>query len=73
MIKNPGLLKKFQDDFIRDKGKLPFQDSIKLFSDMWNEGLRLGVLPLKEPLDGIDVDIKIARVLNSCLKKPSPR
>lgn len=72
MIKNPGLLKKFEDDFIGDKGKLPFKQAMKLFSDMWNEGLRLGVLPLKEPLDGIDVDIKIAKVLNSCLKKSSP-
>lgn len=72
MIKNPGLLRKFEDDFIRDKGKLPFKHAMKLFSDMWNEGLRLGVLPPKEPLDGIDVDIKIAKVLNSCLKKSSP-
>ena len=33
--------------------------------------MRLGVLPLKEPLDGIDVDIRIAKALNSCLKKSS--
>jgi hypothetical protein len=72
MIKNPGLLKTFEDHFIRDKGKLPFKHAMRLFSDMWNEGLRLGVLPSKEPLDGIDVDIKIAKVLNSCLKKSSP-
>ena len=44
---------------------------MKLFSDMWNEGLRLGVLPPKDPMDGIDVDIRIAKALNSCLKKLS--
>lgn len=73
MIKNPDLLKKFEDDFIGDKGKLRFKQAMKLYSDMWNEGLKLGVLPPKEPMEGIEVDIKIAKVLNSCLKKPSPR
>jgi hypothetical protein len=68
MIKNSELLKKFENSLIRDEGKLPFQQSIKLFTSMWNEGVKLGVLPPKEPLEGIDVDIKIAKVLNSCLK-----
>ncbi len=72
MIKNPGVLKKFEDSFIRDEGKLPFEQAIKLFTDMWIEGLSLGVLPPEEPLEGIDVDIKIAKVLNSCLKSSFP-
>ncbi len=72
MIKNPGFLKAFEDRFMRDRGKLPFKHATKLFSDMWNEALRLGVLPPKEPLDGIEVDIRIAKALNSCLKKSSP-
>jgi len=38
---------------------------------MWNEGVMLGVLPPKNPLEGIEVDIKVAKVLNSCLKKSS--
>jgi hypothetical protein len=36
---------------------------------MWKEGVRLGVLPPKDELEGIEVDIKVAAVLNSCLKK----
>ena len=35
---------------------------------MWEEGIKLGVLPPKKPLEGIETDIKIAAVLNSCLK-----
>ena len=35
---------------------------------MWEEGINLGVLPPKEPMEGIATDIKIAAVLNSCLK-----
>ncbi|HHT9135615.1 MAG TPA: hypothetical protein ACFYEK_00050 [Candidatus Wunengus sp. YC60] len=68
MIKNPDLLKKFEDEFIRNDNRLDYSQSLKLFTDMWNEGRRLGVLPPKDPLEGIEVDIKIAKVLNSCSK-----
>jgi hypothetical protein len=38
---------------------------------MWNEGIALGTLPLSDPLEGIEVDIELARILN-CLKNSSP-
>lgn len=72
MIKNQELLKKFENSLIRDEGKLPFEQSIKLFTSMWNQGVNLGVLPCSDSMEGIDVDIKIAKVLNSCLKSSSP-
>lgn len=72
-MKNPTLFKKFEDDFIRDDGKLTFESAIKLFTYMWNEALNLGVFPPKDPLEGIEVDIRIAKTLNSCLKKSFPR
>jgi hypothetical protein len=71
MIKNPEILKKFEEDFIRNKGGLSYNQSIQIFTDMWSEGVRLGILPPKDTLEGIDVDIKVAKVLNSCLKKSS--
>ena len=71
MIKNPELLSKFEDRFI--KGEAPsFDQAIKLITSMWNEGKNLGVLPPKDPLEGIEVDIRIAKILNSCLKRLSP-
>lgn len=72
MIKNPEILKNFEDSFIREEGRPDFARSSKLFAHLWNEGVKLGVLPLKEPLEGIDVDIRVAKALNSCLKKSSP-
>ncbi len=72
MIKDPALFRKFEDSFIREEGKLTFEHSMKLFTAMWNEGLRLGILPPKDPLEEIDVDVRIAKVLNSCLKKSFP-
>jgi hypothetical protein len=73
MIKHPEVFKKFEDDFIRDDGKLSFSSAIKLFTSMWNEASNLGVFPPKDPLEGIEVDIQIAKTLNSCLKKSFPR
>jgi len=50
------------------KDKLPFKQALNIFEAMWKEGVSLGVLPPKDPLEGIDVDIRVARILN-CLKK----
>lgn len=71
MIKNPDLLKKLDDGFSLHEGRLSYYHSIKVFTDMWNEGVKLGVLPPKEPLEGIEVDIRVAKILNSCLKSSS--
>ena len=65
MVKNPKLLQEFMNTLSRKEGPLPFSHSLKLFTSMWLEGVRLGVLPPKKPLEGIETDIKIARVLNS--------
>ena len=69
MIKNHQLLKKFEEDFIQNKGSLRYNQSIKIFAGMWKEAVLLGALPLKDPSEGVDVDVRIAKVLNSCLKK----
>ncbi len=46
--------------------------SLRLFTAMWKEARALDALPSEDPLEGIAVDIKIAKVLNSCLKNSSP-
>ncbi len=67
MIKNPEILEQFEKQRIREE-KLSFEKALKIFEAMWKEGVNLGVLPPKDPLEGIEVDIKIARIIN-CLKK----
>ena len=71
MIKNKEMLRKFEDNLKINEGKMHFNQAVRLFADMWNEAVTFGVLPLKNPLEGIEVDIRIAKVLNSCLKKSS--
>ena len=51
---------------------MSYSQSLRLLNSMWREAADLGVFPPKEPLEGIEVDIKIAKVLNSCLKKSYP-
>jgi hypothetical protein len=68
MVKNPEILRKFKNISYKNEGPLPFSYSLKIFTSMWAHGIKLGVLPPKNPLEGIETDIKIAHVLNSCLK-----
>ena len=68
MVRNPETLRKFKNTFYKNEGPLAFFLSLKIFAAMWSQGIKLGVLPPKEPLEGIETDIKIASVLNSCLK-----
>ena len=72
MIKNRDLLLTFENDFIRDRGQLSFEQALALFTSMWREGCLLGVLPPNDPMEGIEVDIKIARVLHSCSENSYP-
>jgi len=63
MIKDSELLEKFErEETIKEK--LDYGSALRIFEGMWREGMALGVLPLKDPLEGIKVDIRIARMLN---------
>ena len=73
MIKNTRLLEELEDTIMKREGILTIGDSIRIFESLWNDGKKLGVLPPKEPLEGIDIDIKVAKILNSCLKRSSQK
>lgn len=64
MIKDKDLYKRFETEFIRSN-RLSFIENLRIFEAMWEEAVNLGVLPFKDPLEGIEVDIKIGRILNS--------
>lgn len=38
--------------------------NLSLFEGLYNEARALGALPLKDPLEGIESDIRLARILN---------
>ena len=68
MIKNPKTLEKFEKKYIK-KNNLTFKEKLEIYESLWAEALLMKVLPLKDPLEGIETDIKIARILNSLHKK----
>jgi hypothetical protein len=63
MIKDAKFLSEFNDELLR-KERLDYAAALRIFEALWDEGRKLGVLPLKDPLEGIEVDIRIARILN---------
>ena len=71
MITNPEILRKFADDLIRNEAVISPDQSLKLLASMWEEGVLFRVLPPDDPLEGVDTDIRVAQILNSCLTESS--
>lgn len=57
-------LLKFENDFLREEKVDPVMN-FHIVEALYKEAVTLGVIPLKNPLDGIQVDLKIAKVVNS--------
>ena len=58
---------KFEIEFLRN-GKLDLKNKFKILEALYKEAVALGVFPLKDSLEGLEVDIRIARVINSVPK-----
>jgi hypothetical protein len=69
MVRNARRLKKFEDDLIKNGRRLSFPQTLKIFQGMWKEAKMLGAFRSKNLLEGIDKDIEMAKILNSCSKK----
>lgn len=54
---------KFEIDFLK-KEKVDIEKNFHILEALYKEALKLGIIPLKNPLDGVDVDLKIAKVVN---------
>ena len=57
-------LQKFEMDFLREE-KIDIARNFRIVEALYKEAVTLGIIPLKNPLDGIEVDLKIAKVVNS--------
>jgi hypothetical protein len=64
MVKDYQELQKFERSLIASE-KPDYRKNFRILEEMYQEALELGIFPLKNPLDGIEVDIKIAKVVNS--------
>lgn len=67
MVKNTSKLRAFEDEYIRGD-KTNFWQNLQLIDQLYQEAKALSVFPPQDPLSGLDIDIKIARVINSVPK-----
>ena len=58
---------KFEIEFLRN-GKLDLKSKFKILEALYKEAVALGVFPLKDCLEGLEVDIRIAKGINSVSK-----
>ncbi len=63
MVKNPEKLRAFEDERIKTE-KVDVERNFRIVDALYDEARMLGVLPPKDPLEGIEVKIRIARAVN---------
>jgi len=59
--------RKFEIEILRNE-KLDVKKKFKIVEALYNEAVALGALPLEDPLEGLEVDIRIAKVVNGVSK-----
>ncbi len=63
VIKNSKIVQKFEEELIK-KEKVNLVKNFQIMDAMYKEAKALGVIPVKDPLSGWDIDAKIATVVN---------
>ena len=59
--------RRFEIEIMRNE-KLDVKKKFKIVEALYKEAVALGVFPLKDSLEGLEVDIRIAKVINSVSK-----
>jgi hypothetical protein len=67
MIKNSKKFYSFEDQFIRHRPQ-NLKKNWELLEAMYREASTLGAFPPRDPLEGLDLDIRIAKAINSVPK-----
>jgi hypothetical protein len=70
MIKNARLVSEFEDELAAREPRLSYHEALALYEAMWRHAVELGAFPFSNPLEGIEIDIRVARIANSCSTKP---
>ncbi len=68
MKKNNKILNSFENTY-QKRSSLGYKEKLRIYESLWKEACNLKIFPLKDPLEGIEADIRIAKILNSCSKK----
>lgn len=69
MVKNVKTFQRFQDAFISN-ADLSIQEKYKILESMYEQARALGHFKGQNALDGLEVDIRIARAVNHVSRPP---
>ncbi len=64
MFKDKRLFEQFEQN-LKKMERSDYLKNIELFEEMLKEAIYLEVIPLKDPLEGIETDLKVAKIINS--------
>jgi len=64
MIKNPEYIESFEKKLIKNS-KVDIEKNFQIVESLYKEAVELGIFPPKDPLEGIETKIKIAKAINS--------
>jgi hypothetical protein len=64
MIKDKKVLEDFNNRYIKNC-RFTYEEKLKIYDSLLSVAFSLKVLPSKDPLEGIETDIEVARILNS--------
>jgi hypothetical protein len=69
LIKNGEAVRNLEMEILR-KEKPDFSKNMRIVEALYEEAVYLGVFPPQDRLSGIDIDIQIAKAINSVSKTP---
>ncbi len=64
MIRDRESLERLERDLLKNDRSTP-EENFRLLDAMWEEAVYFQILPAPDPLEGIETDIRIAKVVNS--------
>ena len=64
VIRRTPLLDEFERDRLRRSPSDP-ETGRRIYAELFERAVQLGVFPLADPLEGIDVDVRLAKALNA--------
>jgi len=67
MIKK-GTFQKFEKELLKNE-RVDIKRNFQIMNALYKEAVAVGVFPPKDPLEGLEVKIKIAKVVNSLKDK----
>lgn len=63
MLRNPDLIEEFERRYAAEHPR-DYRENLAIYEALYEHARQLGTLPGSDPLDGIEVDIRLARLLN---------